>query len=407
MVKPIAPVFFVALSACSISQFDDLAGQTVVHAQDKPDTSAATDFGIAVAPASPSTSQTGGHLIALGTGESTLDVFSVDKTGKTSSLVVESKVAGIAMLPTQPLLLRPVTAARANETALVVPAGDGTTHVLLAQGLDGTAPTFPAPFVVMNAPTTDGATYITPPGMTSEQILVASAGNVFGVDLATGAANAACALADKNGAPISVAALAALPNGASDQVLVWAKDGKLYLYPGTIWSACTTTNSSIAGVDVGFLPGTGARIIPDPSSTVVVLAAQQAGASGGPNMSASHVAAFDTATSLVLPMAYDSTDLSAATVLPGGFVVLGFSNRAVGSTTGAGAFEVHQVDATMGVHTEVAVAINRAQPDENGAFGRALSTMSFNGQTILVVGASGHVFLYYELPQVYPDARPM
>jgi hypothetical protein len=192
---------------------------------------------------------------------------------------------------------------------------------------------------------------------------------------------------------------------------VWAKDGKLYLFAGTVWTACTTAAQSlITGVDVGFMPGSGARILVDPSSTLVVLAAEQAGTAGGPNLAASRVVAYDTATTppkLVGTTPYDTTGLGAATMLPGGWVVLGFPNRAVGSTNSAGQIEVHQVDTTMGVHATIEVTLNRAQPDDNGLYGRALSTMSFNGATILVVGAAGHVFAYYELPQVYSDARPM
>lgn len=397
-------------SGCSWSQFDDLAATTWVHAQGKPD-SVASDFGLAVVAATPSTAQMGGRLVVLGTSATTIDELNFEPKGD-SSLLKEIKVAaqfGVVNYPDPPLLLKPRLASRLNEVALVVPSG-GNGVVISAQGLDTSSP-IGALQQVVGISTVDGATYLAPAGASLEQMLVGSMSTVYGMDLANGNQKA-CPLVDEANMPVLIAALAAVPIAANDDsVLVWARSGKLHVYSNAVFGGCTAGDAvakPTGTADTGFTPGSGARIHLVGGSKQVVLAARMGGASGGPNTAASIVVGYDltSGTPVKLGSAVMKDNLHASAVGTIGtqtFVMLGFPQESVNGTTGGAVF-LHPFDTSGGVAATPMLSLARAQPESTDQFGRAVGTMSYNGQTILVVGGNNVVFAYYR-SALYPDTR--
>jgi hypothetical protein len=424
VVKRIAAIGLCAVvGACSWTQFDDLSNTTWAHAQDKPSSSVEADFGIAILPAAPSSSQMGGRLAVLGVGAPSLDVVKFDASGNNSSVFFDSNISatGIVQFPDQPLFVKPRTAQLADEVAIVVAPGDTSLRILLGQGLASDQPVVPqAPITVggttvLSLNTADAATYLTPPGTpAAEQLVVASNGTVVGIDRAMGVAKPPCVLVDFAGTTtISIAAMASFPITAlADGVAVWTKAGQLLVYKSDIFNGCTmgdaTSRPIAAGADTGFMPGTGARIH-YAGGSLLLLASRQAGASGGPNTLSSRVVAYSvaTATPVVVGAPLDNNGLHASAVATFGsaqFAILGFPQASVGGVT-AGQVELHTLDATAGIAATASMTLNRAQPESGSAFGRAVSTMSYNGQTILAVGASNDVFAYYRLSPIYEDAR--
>ena len=62
------------------------------------------------------------------------------------------------------------------------------------------------------------------------------------------------------------------------------------------------------------------------------------------------------------------------------------------------------IDAS-GIDTVPAVTLNDAQPDSGQQFGRAVTTMPFNGGTALIVTANNEVYAYVRLSPLYDDLR--
>ena len=74
------------------------------------------------------------------------------------------------------------------------------------------------------------------------------------------------------------------------------------------------------------------------------------------------------------------------------------------TTIAAGAVEIHKIDAGGVINPVATETLSIPQADTNITFGRSLATMKFNGQTILVVGATNVIYAYYQT-SLYGNTR--
>jgi hypothetical protein len=87
------------------------------------------------------------------------------------------------------------------------------------------------------------------------------------------------------------------------------------------------------------------------------------------------------------------------------YVVLGFPNKEVKNVT-AGDVEIYDLDpATGALGTTPSETLSDAQPENGQLFGRDVTTMEYNGHTVLVVAASNEVFSYYRTSLYPTDTR--
>jgi hypothetical protein len=174
-------------------------------------------------------------------------------------------------------------------------------------------------------------------------------------------------------------------------------------------AGCTTVGKATAAFTQSFAPGSGARIhiVSDGAKEWAILAAHADKATNG------EVVVLDlTVADAVTPPAQVGTTLSVDGLLSSTvavfdtktYLVLGIPSAQVGSTP-AGQVAIHEVDTTTGMVADApAEVLNDAQPESGQLFGRDVTTMQYNGHTILVVAASNEVFAYYRT-SLYADTR--
>ena len=79
-----------------------------------------------------------------------------------------------------------------------------------------------------------------------------------------------------------------------------------------------------------------------------------------------------------------------------GALVLGYPNRPVGSTANVGAIDIHLFDTTLGqLAATPEQSLSDSQAAANLTLGRAVTTMLYNGKSIIVASASNVVYAYY------------
>ena len=86
--------------------------------------------------------------------------------------------------------------------------------------------------------------------------------------------------------------------------------------------------------------------------------------------------------------AYDTFDGS-------GVLVIGYPGRANGSTSGAGAVDLHTVTGGA-IAATASDTLQIPNGDSNHLFGRAVTTTRYNGQPIVVVAADNVVYSFYQ-----------
>jgi hypothetical protein len=214
-----------------------------------------------------------------------------------------------------------------------------------------------------------------------------------------------CVVTDDTAMPLTAAAVAT----TSDKVWVWSKSGTLFAYDQSALAACTSTTpiAIAAGTTftpaTAFAPGTGARlhIVDDGTHRYAVLA--------GSNTTSGQVQVVDikaAPAAVGSPLMANGVLSSTIATFDGmTFLALGLPQSQVGSTTG-GEVQIFDFDPATGtLGTTPAESLSDAQPDNGELFGRDVTTMQFNGKTVLVIAASNEVFSYYRTSLYPTDTR--
>jgi hypothetical protein len=383
----------VALTACKWTDFDDLSDQTWVRSQEKPSIGS-TDYALVIAGASSGTD--GGTVSVVSTDSPTYSTIQYDAKGG-------SKVGDNALKLGQHFIVS------LSEKPILV--GDGAGNVALVEHaidagqiavVSGPAAT-PVDLTFAGQPPSaaiwgGGKLFIAAP------TTAVGMANLFVVD---GTMNMpSCALTDETGMPLQAAAIAT----TATRLWVWSKTGSVMGYDLTgLVAGCTTVGKATAAFTQSFAPGSGARIhiVSDGAKEWAILAAHADKATNG------EVVVLDlTVADAVTPPAQVGTTLSVDGLLSSTvavfdtktYLVLGIPSAQVGSTP-AGQVAIHEVDTTTGMVADApAEVLNDAQPESGQLFGRDVTTMQYNGHTILVVAASNEVFAYYRT-SLYADTR--
>jgi len=379
------------LTACKWTDFDDLSDQTWVHAQDKPSIGS-TDYAISITGASDGTD--GGRLAVVSTDSPTYSTIVYDAKGgsKIGDNPLKLGQHFITSLSEKPILVSDDL----GHVALVEKAIDAGQIAVVSGQAD-----LPADLAFAgNAPTSavwDGTNLlIAAPAPT------AGAPNLFVVD---GTSNMpSCALTDENGMPLQAAAIAT----SAGKLWVWSKSGSVMAYDQTaLVAGCTTVPKATGAFTQAFTPGSGARIhiVGDGTHEWAILA----GASSDKTAPGEVVVLDlmqDPPAQVGTTLTVDGLLSSTVAVLDTKtYVVLGIPSAQVGSTT-SGEVAIHDFDPTNGTLGDMASEVlNDAQPENNQLFGRDVTTMKFNGHTILVVAASNEVFAYYRTSLYNTDTR--
>lgn len=367
--------------ACSWTQFDDLSDTTPARAEDKPDGVKSSDYGIQVTGATVPSNTSGGTIAVLSTGPGGFSTLELDPGGKDQNLG-DNETLG----------QHTIDSLTSNAQLLF----DGVGSIALVDNSNvGT--------IIAVTGNANGLTVDTQVGTSAHPIGTTFANGelVIAVDAPAGMANVFsvkgtavvnCTLNDNASMPLAVAAI------AIDGTKLWAyaKSGAFFGY-------------DLAALDA---PATCMNLVP---TSAVAMA--------GPAMNGGHidviagkfaiVTAFDSATSTTGSVQVVATSPAVALVgtavaaagvrsaafatLPDkGMVVLGFPNRADGTTAGAGAVDLHSIALDTGVLDGTpAQVLTIPNADANHLFGRSVTTTNYNGKPIVVAAASNTVYSYY------------
>jgi hypothetical protein len=387
---------FVASTGCKWTDFDDLETETWVESTEKPDGNS-NDYGIAMQ-RSVRSSADGGTLVVMGAGQALYTELSYKPTGG-ASLVPETEVKlntqfGIGNLDNQPIV---IADSATDEVALVTNSGGNGSIAILA----GTHTMMSAQ--VFGPTTPDGAVYFKAASQTATKVFVASEDSVYGFAAAP-APQPKCQLVDETATPLAIRGItgAKITSQTDDDLVVWAGDGKLYLFAGTTFDGCTTPAAPIAPpLDLGFAPLHNASMQMIDATHLLV---------GGhhDNDAKSIVALVDLmpATPVLVGTPLMRDGLKAVNFLDvpdGKYVIAGFPNESVDGTV-SGEVLALPVSMTTGIDPTPKAILHDAQPEGNQAFGRALAILQYNGKPTLAVAASNEIFFYYQSP-LYGETR--
>jgi hypothetical protein len=361
----------VASSAgCKWGDFDDLADKTWVHSSDKPNIGS-TDYALSIIGVTSPGSTTGGQLAVISNDSPNYSTLDYTDAGE-ADVGPNNQPLGhhfIASLTNPPIFVTDGM----GKIALVERALDaGNIAVVIGPaGAVGDTP-FPSP----NTP--DAATFV-------GANLVIAAGSTF-YTLSGMGVPASCM---SNVAGFKAAALAS--DGTN--LFVWQSGGVFGAIPVAGLTACTG----------GMVPGFGPLLNtgnPGPAAGAKIhLVGNYAILAGhGESSQTGQVIVVDTTTMTEVgtPLTLDGLASSTVGVLgTSTYLALGIPTRNVDGIA-AGQVEVYQFDTTTGTLGSPVMTLNDAQPDSGQEFGRNVTTMKFNNQQILVVGAKSEVFAYYK-----------
>ena len=374
--------FIIALVGCNWEDFDKLSEQTHVRSTYKPNIGS-RNYATSILGVTTTTS--GGQLGVVSDDTpdfSTLD-YGSDGDANVGPLDVKLGAHSIAIL-TDP----PIFATDGMGKIAIVERSQTGGNISLVFG-SPTAPVglqFAATLAVPDAVVFTGA-----------DIVVAAGNTLYTVQMQP--MPIACMGNDNLNMPLSVAALAS--DGTN--LWVWSKGGALFSFPITALAPCNGGMLPAPGntfASTGFMPGAGARIHLV-GTTYAILAAH----AGSSRMGQVFVVNLTTMTAVGTPLSVDGLKSSTIATFDGRvFLVLGVPDRAVDGVV-AGEVELREFDAATGTLSAApALLLSDAQPESGQLFGRSVTTMKFNGQTILVVSGNSEVFAYYKTP-LY-DALP-
>ena len=375
-------LLLVALVGCKWTDFDDLADKTWVRSTKKPNIGS-RNYATAILGVTTG-GTTGGQLAVVSDDTpdfSTLD-YAEDGTDTVGAFDLKLGQHSIAVLTDPPIF--------ATDGAGKIAIAERSTmggNISLVFG-PVSAPVglqFAATNAVPDAVAFNGADVIVAAGATlyTEQ---------------TAPTPVACVGMDNMNQPLLVAALAA--EGSS--LWVWSRGGSLFSYPLTALAPCNGGMLPAPGnafTTTGFSPGNGAHIHIVGSFAILTAHASSSRAAQVSVVDLTNMSAVGS------PLAVDGLKSSTIAVIAGKtYLVLGIPDRSVNGLA-AGQVELHEVDtATGAVATTPALLLNDAQPEAGQLFGRSVTTMKFNNQTILVVSGDSEVFAYFKT-SLY-DAMP-
>lgn len=375
-----------ALGACKWTEFDDLQNQTWVGSTQKPSVKS-SDYGVAIQRGATLTD--GGTLVVIGANPPLYSELAYNAQGGdklTANTLDLDNQFGIGTLDAQPIVLADPTT---DDIALVLNGGGTQILVLTGAGQLNMHNLFVSPVSV------DAATYMKPPGSTVDEPLVASGDFVVGTFYGTVPnPQPTCTLVD-SGTPIQAHALGVVRTGVAttDDVIAWGSAGgaagKLYRYPGTVFTGCMSPTSA-AGHDTSFVPGRGSQILSIDASHVLLQGHHDAD-------DASLLQVYDAGLnpvggSVSLPKLRTAAILDTGTQK---YVIAGYPGEIVGGVT-AGVVRLFKVSVD-GIESQPIAVLNDAQPEDNESFGRAVAAVPFNGKQVVAVAANNEIFMYFRL----------
>jgi hypothetical protein len=217
------------------------------------------------------------------------------------------------------------------------------------------------------------------------------AGDYFYTVKAAGGMPDTCQAEDENMMPLDAAGMGA----DATNVYVWTKGGKLLTYAIADITACAATlvpsASPMPFETTGLMPAAGARV--HVSGNFAILAGKSMTSITGQVF----VVNLTTMTQEGMTVTIEGLTSSVlADYGTGTYLAVGVPARPVGGVA-AGAVDLFEFTPTSGVLIEQPMTtLHDADPDSGQRFGRSVTTMSFNGNPILVVGTRAEVFAYFK-----------
>lgn len=387
--------FAVALTACKWTDFDDLSDQTWAHAQDKPGIGS-TDYAVSIVGAS--TTGDGGLVSVVSTDSPTYSTIQYDAKGgsKIGDNTLKLGQHFITSLSQKPILVTDGM----GDVALVEKAIDAGQIAVVSgparqpgdlsfAGSPPQAAAFASKLLYIAA---------SAPGPMMPNLFIVDVGNPT-----TPVRN--CIVTDDTAMPLTASAIAT----TSDKIWVWSKAGTLFAYDKAALDACAATPIAIVAGSTytpatAFAPGTGARL------HIVDDGTHQYGVLAGASTTSGEVQVVDlkaaTPAAVGSPLMANGVLSSTIATFDGmTFLVLGFPQNEVKNTQ-AGEVQIFDFDPATGMlGASPAESLSDAQPSNGELFGRDVTTMQFNGKTVLVIAASNDVYSYYRTALYPTDTR--
>jgi len=219
------------------------------------------------------------------------------------------------------------------------------------------------------------------------------------LNIPNGSPQPACRLSDgANG--IDIQALGAAPAGATDDLLAWSADGRVFRYTGDVFNGCADADPATAPLFTpaaadkpAFTPGPGSQILPIDATRVLLV-----GQSDPQKSRASFLQVFESTATTLKPLgnAITTEGLRSAAILDvagAKYVVAGYPTALAG-TKKAGQVLIYRIGAS-GLETTQVATFNDAQPEDNQSFGRAVTVMPYRGKNVIAVAADNEIFVYF------------
>lgn len=373
-----------ALAACNWTKFDDLQNSTWAHSQKVPDGVGSTDYAVAIAPVTDTSSGNAGSLAVLGTNATSYSQLDFDAKGNASNGAQNALSGdGIVQLSMQPLFI-----------------GDNAGNVVLAQG-DGVAISvlygaadMPGVTTVPSTGSADGATLM------GSLLVIASGTTLISIDTSKLVPTVTTCNATASGGTM-IAPVVALAHDAA-AIYAWTTDGSLLSFTPPL-AATTCAANATTFTATGFQPTPGSRVFIAGSHAVLV---------GHDASTTGQVFVADlTKTGMSGTAVLEGLDgMVSSTLAPMGtnleyFLALGYPGRAVNGIT-SGQVELYTYDAMNAtLDTTVVETLENAEPANGQLFGRDLTVMTFNDVGVLAVAAKGELFVYYQTLEYPVDTR--
>jgi hypothetical protein len=367
-------LLLLALGACKWGEFDDLADTTWVHATDKPNIGS-TNYAMAIVGVTAPSQSTGGQIAVVSNdvpNYSTLD-YTADGQADVGPNNQKLGVHFIASLSDPPILVTDGM----GKVALVERAIDAGNIAVVTGPANAVADT---PFASPNTP--DAATFA------GSSLVIAAGPTLY--TLGGMGVPPACTSTD------SMFRAAAIASNGTD-VFIWTTGGVFGKVAVAALSPCTGGMLPAFGntfTAPNYMPKVGSRIHMLGQYAVLV-------GRGGDAANPPWFVVVDTTTmQQVAPPLFPDNNMMTSTLGTFGgktYVALGIPSRSVDGLM-SGQVELWEVNPTNGMIDAAGakLVLNDAQPEGDEQFGRTLTTMKFNGQEILVVGANSEVFAYYK-----------
>jgi hypothetical protein len=379
-----APLLFVSLGVslglglvgCKWTDFDDLEDETWVRSSDDPDLGA-TEYAIAIAGVS--TSSSGGVLAVISDDTPNYSTITYNSAGSSDvgANAIKLGTQNIGALGDSPVFASDPS----GRIGLAEKSITGGNFAVLFG-----SPTAPAAIEFMAAaiptPAPDAGIFV-------GTDFVFAAGNAI-YTVPSGGMPKTCLIVDDMAMPVQSAGIGA---DATD-LWVWSKTGVLLRYTLASLASCSGDLPPAAGstpfTTPSFMPASNARV--HIQGTFAILAGHATTSRTGEVVVVDLTTMTQVGTTLTVE-GLKSTVL--ADLDSGTYLAIGVPDRSLGGVV-AGEVELHEFTPATGALDEaVALKLHDADPESGQLFGRTLTTMQFNGNTILVVGGNAEVFAYY------------